>query len=249
MLLAAHGTKVGQLENLLVQTMTILCNYLPMRLGTVMRFGYFKKIHQIEFSSLGGIIAVRGILLLFSSILISTLFFALAINTFYSWLFFVFSNCTLIIILTIIYATRSNSYTFGIKSQKFKIMVDKFLNARALLFENPFLSFQLFLLILVQFLLLAIRLHICFMAIGVTIPFVTLMVVAPTAIVLSFITITPGNLGLREWIMSVIAASLGYDFELAMFAGLIDRAILTGMTFLFGSFSYWYVWKKTQSRT
>lgn len=248
LLLSAHRIKVGIIENLLVQTMAILCNYLPMRIGTVMRFGYFKKIHQIEFSSFGGIVAVRGVMLLVSSCLVSMFFFALASNTLNSWCFFIIINCGFIIIAIIGYKTRFNYFKFGIKNKKITAVIDKFLIARIVLFENPYLSVQLFVLILIQFSLLAIRLFICFSAIGVEVDILTLMVVAPTAIVLSFVTITPGNLGLREWAMSLITASLGYDFELAMFAGLIDRAVLTGLTFFFGSFSYWYVWEAMKSK-
>lgn len=248
LLLSTQGVGISILENLVVQTMAILCNYLPMRIGTILRFRYFKKNHQVEFSKFGGIIAVRGILLLLMSILVSTFVFAIISNTPTSWSLFVLLLTCIISLVIIVYKTRFSSFKLRVKNNKIIHTLEIFLNARLIIFNNPILTIVLILLILVQFMLLVLRLKICFSVIGVDINILTLMAVAPTAIVLSFVAITPGNLGVREWIISLIAASLGYDFEVAMVAGLLDRAILTGLTFFFGSISYCYVWNVMKSQ-
>ena len=66
-ILRAMNVKVGAFENLIVQTMTILANYLPMRMGSIIRFQYFKKVYGIEYSRFAGVVSVRAIFLMFSS--------------------------------------------------------------------------------------------------------------------------------------------------------------------------------------
>ncbi len=244
LLLSAQGINIGNLENLLVQTMTILCNFLPMRIGTVLRFGYFKKVHKVEISRFGGIVMVRGLLLLLLSST-TTLIIIPAILDGYT-----FTCCALLLIIyaiTIILFTNKKPLeqnTFIQKNDKILSIINNFLRAKRTLFENPLLPVKLITLIFIQFTLLAFRLYICFSAIGIPPNILSLMLLAPIAILLSFVTITPGNLGLREWAMSIVAVSLGYDFEAVMYAGLIDRAVIMTLTFLLGPGAYYYVWKK-----
>src|SRR6056297_705506 len=58
-LLRLEGVKVTFWENFLVQCATQLGNYVPMRLGTILRFRYFKRIHRLEYTRFGGIAALR----------------------------------------------------------------------------------------------------------------------------------------------------------------------------------------------
>ena len=51
----------------------------------------------------------------------------------------------------------------------------------------------------------------------------------------------PGNLGLREWIIGVISVAAGYQFDGAVFAGVVDRAVLMGVTLVFGAVGLSYL--------
>jgi uncharacterized protein (TIRG00374 family) len=242
LLFRAQKIQIGFIENLIVQTMTILCNYLPMRIGTILRFRYFKTVHGLEYSRFGGIMAARALILLIASIFITVV--AMLIGQFIDKYYqFVIIISTLIVLLLVTYYRYNVSFTIG--NKVIRQLLCAFYSALQSIRNSPSLSFALFLLVLIQISLLACRLYFCFVAMGVDISLSSLFVVAPAGIVLSFVTISPGNFGVREWVMGVVTAATGYNFELAIFAGMIDRLVLTVLTFIFGSMSYGYVWRKT----
>ena len=97
-------------------------------------------------------------------------------------------------------------------------------------------------LVFAQYVFVSIRLFISFDAIGVQLPIWAYVMLVPTTSLISFLSLTPGNLGLREWVIGTISAAIGIDFRKGIFAGTIDRAILMGCTFLFGSLALVIVW-------
>ena len=243
LLFRAQKIKIGFIENLIVQTMTILCNYLPMRIGTILRFRYFKTVHGLEYSRFGGIMAARALILLIASIFITFLAMLIGqfIDNYYQFIMIIIS--ILIVLLLIMFYRYNVSFTIG--NKMVRQLLCAFYSALQSIRNSPSLSFALFLLVLIQVSLLACRLYFCFAAMGIDISLSSLFVIAPAGIVLSFVTISPGNFGVREWVMGVVTAATGYNFELAIFAGMIDRLVLTALTFIFGSMSYGYVWRKT----
>lgn len=64
---------------------------------------------------------------------------------------------------------------------------------------------------------------------------------------ISFLSLTPGNLGLREWAIGIISFASGVDFHNGIFAGTLDRAILMAITFILGSGSLAYVWNRIET--
>lgn len=242
LLLKKQHIPIGVLENLAVQTMTILCNYLPMRVGTILRFKYFKDIHQVEYSRFGGLVAVRAYLLFLMSavVVLAAAYFSGA-----------FEDLSTHLELLIIFSVVIPAGIFFFADIKYtpsdpyvKKLFNLLFSTRNIIRSTPLISLQIALLLLFQFVFLAIRLHLCFEAMGMEVSTAQLFIISPLGILLSFLTITPGNFGLREWILGLATATLGYDFNAAVLASMIDRAILTGLTFLFGSISYCYVWKK-----
>jgi hypothetical protein len=72
-LLNAQGVPIGWIENLAVQTMAVLGNYLPMRVGTILRFQYFKTVHGIAYTSFAGMMSMRALFLIFVTSLLGSL--------------------------------------------------------------------------------------------------------------------------------------------------------------------------------
>lgn len=241
-LLRAQGVHVGRMENLLVQTMAILGNYLPMRMGTIMRFHYFKAVHGIEYMKFGGIVSVRVLFITFVAGFLGALtlliWFDLSDLQDYVIVLIFISMCIAPVIL---YFFRPK---VRVKNKVLVKIIGLFSQALTTVRENHRLSLLVILLLLVQFLILSVRLYVSFDAMGKSISPVAFLVLAPTATLLSFITITPGNVGLREWVIGVLSAMMAYDFDIAMFAGLLDRVVLMVCTFIFGSISSVYVWMK-----
>jgi hypothetical protein len=57
---------------------------------------------------------------------------------------------------------------------------------------------------------------------------------SPIATILAFINITPGNLGLREWVVGILSAGVGIAYAKRIFTASVDRAVLMLMTFTIG---------------
>ena len=55
----------------------------------------------------------------------------------------------------------------------------------------------------------------------------------------SFFQVLPGNVGVKEVATAYIAQQYGIQFETALLASLIDRAILLLFLFPLGSYFYW----------
>ena len=68
LLLLRHiGVKVGFWENMFVLIAMIFGNYLPMRMGSLLRMRYFKTVHGLQYTKFIGITGVRTLILIVST--------------------------------------------------------------------------------------------------------------------------------------------------------------------------------------
>lgn len=235
-LLRLEGVRPGFWENILVQCGTQLGNYIPMRIGTVLRFRYFKKLHGLEYTRFGGIAGVRLVILVTAAGLLGTtgmLGFSLvdgrAVN---GILWVLFSGMIAIPLVAWYISVRHLSLPEGRAGEFLKKFLSGFLSIRA----QPRIAVFVLLLLLGQFAALWVRLYVSFAVLQVELSPWVLVMLAPMTTLFAFLTITPGNLGLREWLIGVMSVAAGYQFEGAVFAGVVDRAVLMGCTFFFGAF-------------
>ncbi|EDN67579.1 conserved hypothetical protein, membrane [Beggiatoa sp. PS] len=89
-------------------------------------------------------------------------------------------------------------------------------------------------LVIVLVFLWGLRLYVCFMALGSPIHFYQIMIIQ-TFVGLSFvISITPGNLGIKEGITVFGASLFGISPTTALLASLVDRAVTMLVVFAVG---------------
>jgi uncharacterized membrane protein YbhN (UPF0104 family) len=241
LLLRMEQVRVGFWENLLVQTATLLGNYVPMRIGTILRFRYFKKVHGLEYTRLGGIAGLRLMLLVSCAGMLGL--FGLPglmmsgghqVNLLL-WPLFIGMLC--VPAATYLFAVRRLRLPGGRAGE----LLGRFLSGFVGIRQQPRIAAFVLILLLCQFVLLSVRLHISFEVMGIPLSPWALLLLAPTATLMAFLTLTPGNLGLREWIIGVISVAAGYQFDGAVFAGVVDRAVLMGVTFVFGAVGLSYL--------
>lgn len=72
----------------------------------------------------------------------------------------------------------------------------------------------------------ALRLWLCFAAMGASISIMGAALLGWGSVLFTLINVTPGNLGLRELVLSLAAAELGSTQSLGMAAASIDRVVL-----------------------
>ena len=241
LLLRKLGVKVGFWENMVVLIAMILGNYLPMRIGTLVRMRYFKKVHGLQYMKFGGIIGVRVLILVASTGLLGCIgTIGLKVSGFQP------NVALLCIFISMVVVSLGACLLQAPTMEKSKSTVLKswsdLLTALTIIRSQPTLLCKIIELVLMQFVLLAIRLYISFDAIHIELSPWAFLMLAPMSTLLAFVSLTPGSLGLREWAIGVMSLASGIDFQSGIFAGTIDRAILMACTFIFGSGSLAYVW-------
>ena len=242
------GVKIGFWENVFVLIAMILGNHLPMRAGSLIRMRYFKKVHGLEYVKFTSTIAVRTLILL------STTGFLGCIGMIGLKLsgspFNVVLLCILIsmVVISLTVCLIPAPKIVKPKNVFLKVWSD-FLTGFDTIQSHPTLLLQIVGLVLMQFAVLAIRLYISFDAIQVELSPWIFLILAPMTSLISFLSLTPGNLGLREWAIGIISLASGVDFSSGIFAGTLDRAVLMACTFIFGSGSLVYVWIRIKNAT
>jgi uncharacterized membrane protein YbhN (UPF0104 family) len=227
-------------ENMLVLIAMILVNYLPMRTGSVLRMHYFRKVHGLQYVKFGVITGFRILILLScTGILgcIGILGLKLSGVQFNLTLLCVFVSMVIIPLGACLVPTPGGENPRNL----FWRVWSNFLSGFEAIRSSPVLIGQIAALVLMQFAMLAIRLHITFDAIQVELSPWVLLTLAPMTTLISFLSLTPGNLGLREWAIGFISLASGIDFQSGVFAGTLDRAVLMACTFVFGAGSLIYV--------
>mgnify|MGYP003635865898 CR=1 FL=1 len=230
------ASELDTVRLLLVQTAAILGNYLPMRAGTALRFHYFKVVHKVDYSLFGGLSAVRMVLLILATSFASLLGLIATEHEFSRTLWLLYGGLAAIgisLLVGIRYVRFSPTSRLGAISIRF---VEGF----ASIGRHPWEACATLGLIFVQFSLLGVRMAICFAIIGQSISPSSLLLIVPIATLLSFLTITPGNLGLREWTIGAVSLAAGLDLSTGVFAATLDRAILVALTFAIGGPSLWW---------
>ena len=241
MLLRMEQVSVGFWENLSIQTATILGNYLPMRAGTILRFHYFKKIHGLEYSRLGGIVALRLVILVAATGLLGCIGLGglqLSDRPGVELLWLVFGGMFAVPLLAWWLPYR----VMRLPDNRIGRLAKKFLSGFVNIKSQPRLAVIVLLLLLCQFAILSVRLFVSFDAIQVQLSPWVLLLLAPVATLSSFLTITPGNLALREWIIGFLSLVAGYPFDIGVFASTLDRAVMMVCTFFFGTVSVVWIW-------
>ena len=249
LLLYRHlGIKVAFWDNLIVQIAAIIGNYLPMRFGTLLRMRYFKKVYGMEYIKFVGVSGVRILIILMYCVILSSIgLIGLKLpQYFYVWI----SLGILYTLIVTVIGSRLLKLSFRLEPRnKFlKTKIYEFLAAFEIIESRPTLFWQMSGLVIIQFVLLAYRLSISFDIINVKLSVWVLLILAPTTSLIQFLILTPGNLGLREWLIGVLSHVSGYNFSSGIFAGSVDRAILMMCTFILGIGPLVYVWLKTTGK-
>lgn len=231
---------VGFFEGIFTLVAMALGNYLPMRIGTLIRMHYFKTIHNLEYSIFGGMYSARTLIMLASTGVLGCLGMAgigCSLSK-YALILFGIYFCLIIFSIGMYFLPLPKSS----KNAGFFLKIwSNFLLGYATIRKSKRFFIQMFILLLLQYFVLAFRLYISFHAIGENLTPFAYLVIAPSTVLISIFSFTPGNLGLREWLIGILTFSIGIDFDSGIFAGTIDRILLIICTFIFGIISLFYL--------
>ena len=250
LLLYRHlGINVSFWDNLIVQIAAMMGNYLPMRLGSLLRMRYFKKVYGLEYIKFVGVSGVRILIVLMYCVILSSIgLIGLKLpQYFYIWILLGVFNTLIVIVIGS--SLIKLAYKLELKNKFIKAKIYEFMAAFEIIRSRPILFCQISGLVIMQFVTLAYRLSISFDIINVDLSPRVLLILAPATGLIQFLTLTPGNLGLREWLIGFLSHVSGYSFSSGIFAGSVDRAILMICTIVLGTGPLVYVWNRATRHT
>jgi hypothetical protein len=228
------GVRVGFWENLLLTLAATFGNYLPMRAGTMLRMQYVKSVYGVGYLRYGGILGARALLLLWAAGVVGWCGAAgltLTQHTVRLEVFVLFTSILGIGVAPFLCPLEKVLPTHGVVGRAAAEVAE----AVVLIRRNRRMTAWYLGLVFVQFGILTARLMVAFDVMNQHPTVWVYCFLSPIATILSFVSITPGNLGLREWLIGVLSAGAGIDYALGLFAAALDRVVLIAMTFSIGA--------------
>ncbi|HDH04468.1 MAG TPA: flippase-like domain-containing protein [Nitrospirae bacterium] len=236
-----ENIRIGFWENLVVLIASIALNYLPMRMGTLLRLRYLKSVHGLRYARYGSLFGIRLVILIFTTGVLGcagTIAILISGGAFSKELTLIFIALIIISILGYI----APAPKFKNQNSAISRIWNDFSTGFEAIRNKPALAWQVMALTLLQFAALAARLYLSFDAVQFhPSPWILLLLV-PLSTLMAFLTFTPGSMGLREGIMGYVTLASGYDFNSGIFAGVVDRVIILVMIFTVGTVCAVYVW-------
>lgn len=225
--------RIGFWENLSVSIAGGLANYLPMRVGTLIRMRYFKSVHDLEYTTFVGIMAVRTLILLaltggIGCIGLAGVYLHGQAVPLALWAGFALMTVLPALALVVPFPVPREDTGWWCR------LLRHLASGHQALRDNPLMFWLVAGLTLAQFLVQSARLFIAFQAFGLDVSVWVLLLLGPSATLVAFLGMTPGSLGIREWAIGGLAALTGEGFQNGIFAGTLDRSVLLIMTFLIG---------------
>lgn len=236
--------RLGFWDNLAVLVASTLGNYLPMRVGTVIRMRFFKKVHDLDYTAFVGIMGLRILLLVFFAGALGCVGLAglsAAGHDVSVPVALVFAGMAILGLLALLVPLPG----FTGDGRLWGRMLRQLANCHSLLRTNPGAFALLILITFAQFTILGLRLYVSFQVFGLEVSIWVLLLMGPITTLITFINITPGNLGVREWIIGGLAGITGLNFQNGVFAGTLDRSVLMVLTFVIGPICLYYTLRKT----
>ena len=204
---------------------------LPAKGGTAIRMMYInekKGLPVKEFLSMGLAVVLTGFSLLGVVGTIYCHFYLQKHNLVFSAMESIFIALTISSFL-LIFASELLTRIFKIER---KYSPKKYLTDKKIVLVS-------FLCYLGMFILYPIKVYLSFKAIGIHIHLIDSFEISLILLTSSLFQILPGNIGVKEMATAYIAQQYGIQFETALLASLIDRAILLLFLFPSGAYFYW----------
>lgn len=240
--------RIGFWENLAALIASNLANYLPLRAGTVIKMRFFKHVHGMDYTAFVGVTGLKLVVLVaftgvagVAGILLTSLGRGPV-----PWAVVMLCAAMAVagVMLLVVPLPRAVA-----SSGAFGRALARLAAVHAVLRSRPAAFWALTLLTLAQFVVLAARLAVSFRIVGVEVPIGALLLVGPFTTLISFVNLTPGNLGVREWVIGGLSELTDVGFQTGVFSGTLDRSLLMAMTFLVGPVCLFVVMRRTARAT
>ena len=238
--LKRFGVDIGKSENLALFVAGVMLNYTPFKAGTIYRFDYMKERYGVSYSKFAGLQVTR----ILGTIGVSGMVGSLAIVAIYiSGKFIPLELIIIVAALLLIAFTPFHlmKYKGNIRLGIFSTPIDELLDALENLKNDSKQAAQFLLLIGLQLFVLILQYWLVFKIANIEPHVITYFLLIPFIAVLGMISLSPGNLGIREVVTASTMSLSNGTFELGMLVGVVERSVLLAATLIFGMCSLAYL--------
>lgn len=211
--------------------------YTPARGGTVLKAIYLKKSYNLAYSNFISLTAGAYLLGFFLASLSAAFFILISFllyNEFYKTVFLISIG---LVVATAIIGFFSWKVEWSAVLKKFSRLHNFVLNVeKGLLFfkKNKRLLIKILLFKFLFIVIMAIKLYWAFRAIGVETNLITVLIIQSLVVFSMVLSLTPGNLGVREGIIGLLASMLDIPLKKAILGALVDRAVMMCIVIFLG---------------
>ncbi len=248
LIVTTFGVHISLLECFALTTGGNLLNFLPLNIAFAFRAFYLKKLHRLKFVEFGlgiGLVFLigsitAGILGLISFYLLSfenkDLSFTLLL------LFLVFIFAPFVVLGSALIYRRKNlrKKLYIIKDEKqnwFTRFYSSLIRSIDVIYRKPKIVLALFAINIVSNIVVGVKFWLIASLLGYSINFLSGLVLQSTYYIVSFFTILPAAIGLKEAVIGAGAKGLGGQFTSGVMISTADRIINMSWIILCGSIS------------
>jgi uncharacterized membrane protein YbhN (UPF0104 family) len=236
------GADISHQQSILLTSVSTLANQLPISGGLVSKAVYLRRVHDLSYTRFIGstvalficFVAVNGLIGL-GVLLYWILSKGISVSPLLLLIFAAMGFCFVV-------------FWFPLDRvrlpEKTRAWVARAVEGWTLISTNPRLLLQLVGLQVLLVFLLALRYWLAFhmLSQGVSLSQTTLF--ASASILTQLVSLAPGGLGVREAIVGVLAATVGFDAATSVVAVGLDRLVMTVIVVLTGGISMWMLGKE-----
>lgn len=240
-LFRAEGVPISFRENFVLSSAAGFGNYLPLRIGMLLRAQYMKNKYGMGYVRFGSLSAIRMAIQISISGLVgigALLFGGLTSGRMSYPLLAIFGALTIVASVALLRPLPPLARLGGKAARFWHELREGFGIAR----RRPRLAAISALWGLAHYGLLSVRFGITFHLLGSSAPPWVLLVLGVATGVSSLLAITPGGLGVRELIIGYVVFATGQTFDLGIFAGAFDRAAQLVVVATLGAACFTFVW-------
>lgn len=242
-LLKALNTDTLLWDLLRLNNAALLLNYAPMKFGTLFRADYLKRHYGLSYTRFATFF-LYVILLMTTTAATIGLAVLLAV--------YGLAERQSQILAGIFGITIAGSLLFlfvplpvPTGQGQFRTRLRNFLAGRSQIAKDAKTNAATIGLLVIVYLLTAVRLGIIYHGMGQSIHPAGYLVLGALGFVVLFIGLTPGALGIRELVLGFGAAVLGVPLQIGILAAMIDRAITLSYAFAVGGSCAVWLWRKS----
>lgn len=217
---------------------TMFSYFVPARGGLIARAFYLNKVHDFPYSKYlaftGGAYFLNISVSVFVSLIVQLCIWLLT-GQVYKKLVLVCVGLGGGLLVFIILLNSIDIKRFVGRKTKITRIIASVLDGIDILTKNKKNIFYASINYVGLILFFSLRLYVAFLALGVDISMLHVALIQSLVALSLVLSVTPGNIGIKEGIIGLIGSSMGYEIEVLMASAALDRAFALLFTFAFGT--------------